>query len=84
LVNEVVEHSALLDRTVELATAVADADPDTIGELRTMYDRLGHRGDEEAFAEEAQWSRRWMKERFSTSSFETRRSRIIQRGSSQQ
>ena len=84
LVNEVVEHSALVDRAVELAGAIADADPDTIGELRSMYDQLGHRGDEDAFAEEARWSRRWMKERFSTSSFEARRSRIIERGSSQQ
>jgi enoyl-CoA hydratase len=84
LVNEVVEHAALLDRAVELAGAIADADAETIAELRTMYDQLSHRGDEEAFAEEARWSKRWMKERFSTSSFETRRSRIIERGSSQQ
>jgi enoyl-CoA hydratase len=84
LVNEVVEHAALLERAVELAGAIADADADTIAELRTMYDQLSHRGDEEAFAEEARWSKRWMKERFSTSSFETRRSRIIERGSSQQ
>jgi enoyl-CoA hydratase len=84
LVNEVVEHAALLDRAVELAGSIADADPDTIGELRSMYDQLGHRGDEEAFAEEARWSRRWMRERFSASSFETRRSKIIERGSSQQ
>jgi enoyl-CoA hydratase len=84
LVNEVVEHAALLERAVELAGAIADADAGTIAELRTMYDQLSHRGDEEAFAEEARWSKRWMKERFSTSSFETRRSRIIERGSSQQ
>jgi enoyl-CoA hydratase len=84
LVNEVVEHAALLDRAVELGRSIAESEPATIRELRAMYDAFGHRGDREAYTEEASWSRRWMADRFSASSFEDRRAGIIQRGSSQQ
>jgi enoyl-CoA hydratase len=84
LVNEVVRHSLLLERARELAIAVSEIDPETIRELRMMYDTLGHRADDEAYLEEARWSRSWMKGRFDASSFEAKRDRIIERGSAQQ
>jgi enoyl-CoA hydratase len=84
LVNEVVSHDRLLLRTLELAGAIAEADPAAIAELRSMYGTLAHRGDEESYREEARWSRRWMQERFDPAAFQARRKRIIERGSSQQ
>lgn len=84
LVNQVVPHAALMERARELAAAIAEIDPDAIGEIRAMYDSLGQGADDSAFVEEARWSRRWMKEHFDASAFEGRRERIIERGSSQQ
>ncbi len=84
LVNEVVMHSVLMDRVRELATAISEADPLAISELRRMYSTLAHRSDPEVYREESQWSRRWMSERFNASTFEANRSSIIERGSSQQ
>jgi enoyl-CoA hydratase len=84
LVNEVVPHTTLMGRARELAAAIAEIDPDAIAEIRAMYDSLGQSADDSAYVDEARWSRRWMKEHFDASSFEGRRSRIIERGSAQQ
>jgi len=84
LVNEVVPHADLVSRVLELAGAIAESDPATVGELRSMYKALAHRGDDDAYLEEARWSQRWMRERFDTSGFQARRDGIIKRGSSQQ
>ena len=84
LVNEVVPHDELLARSFELAGAIAESDPTAVSELRAMYEALGHRGDEQAYRDEAQWSRRWMGERFDAAAFEARRDGIIERGSTQQ
>ena len=84
LVNEVVPHGELLPRALALGAAIAESDPATIAELRSMYATLAHRGDEEAYREEARWSQRWMRERFDPSAFDARRADIIERGSSQQ
>jgi enoyl-CoA hydratase len=83
LVNEVVAHADLLPRALELGGAIAESDPSAIGELRSMYEALAHRGDDESYEEEARWSRRWMKERFDPVAFRSRRDGIIRRGSSQ-
>ena len=84
LVNEVVPHADLLPRALELGRDIAESDPSAIGELRSMYDALAHRGDDDSYAEEARWSRRWMKERFDPTAFRARRDGIISRGSNQQ
>ncbi len=84
LVNEVVPHEQLLPRAFELAGAIAESDPVAIAELLSMYEAFAHRGDEEAYREEARWSRRWMAERFDPATLDTRREGIIGRGSSQQ
>ena len=84
LVNEVVPHDELLPRALALAGAIAESDPAAIAELRRMYESLAHRGDPEAYREEARWSRRWMRERFDPDAFRSRRDGIIERGSSQQ
>ena len=84
LVNEVVPHDELLPRAFALAGSIAESDPVTIAELRSMYAALAHRGDEEAYLEEARRSRRWMAERFDPAAFAARRGGIIERGSTQQ
>jgi enoyl-CoA hydratase len=84
LVNEVVAHDELLPRALDLAGAVAESDPATVAELRAMYLALAHRGDDDAYRDEARWSRRWMRERFDPAAFRARREGIIARGSSQQ
>ncbi|MBU6233570.1 MAG: enoyl-CoA hydratase [Acidobacteria bacterium] len=84
LVNEVVPHDSLLDRALEVARAIAENDPAALRELLAMYEAFGHRGDSDAFREEARWSRTWMKERFDAQRFESTRDGIIQRGSQQQ
>ena len=84
LVNEVVPHDELLPRALELAGAVAESDPATVAELRAMYRTLAHRGDADAYRDEARWSGRWMRERFDPAAFQARRDGIVARGSSQQ
>jgi enoyl-CoA hydratase len=84
LVNEVVPHEQLLPRAFELADAIAEAEPAAIAELLSMYEAFAHRGDEDAYREEARWSRRWMAERFDPATLDARREGIIGRGSSQQ
>jgi len=84
LVYEVVPHEGLMARALELAAAVGEAEPATIRELRSMYDALGHRSDDEAYLEEARWSRRWMTDRFDAAVFLAGKDRIVERGSSQQ
>ena len=84
LVNEVVPHAYLLPRAFELGRDIAEADPSAISELRSMYNTLAHRGDDDSYTEEAHWSRRWMKERFNPAAFQARRDGIIRRGSNQQ
>jgi len=84
LVNEVVPHGELLPRAFELGRDIAESDPTAISELRTMYDTFAHRGDADSYADEARWSRRWMKERFDPTAFRARRDGIISRGSNQQ
>ena len=41
LVNQVVPHTALMERARGLAAVIAEIDPDAIGEIRAMYDSLG-------------------------------------------
>ena len=84
LVNEVCEHDSLMTRVMEQAKTIAEIDPHSVREIRTMYETLGNRSDDDAYLEEAKWSRRWMKERFDAASFESKRDGIISRGSSQQ
>lgn len=84
LVNEVVPHADLVPRAIELGRDIAESDPSSIGELRSMYDALAHRGDDDSYTEEARRSRRWMKERFDPAAFQARRDGIISRGSDQQ
>jgi len=84
LVNEVVPHSALMDRVMELANAVAEADPLAITELRAMYEAFAHRSGPEVYLEESRRSRSWMQRQFDAGSFNARRDDIIERGSRQQ
>jgi enoyl-CoA hydratase len=84
LVNEICEHEQLMPRALEMAGAIADADPLAVHELRHMYEELGLRTDGDAYREESRWSRRWMKERFDGGAFSKKRDDIIARGSAQQ
>ena len=84
LVNEVVPHEALLGRALELAAAVAEVDPAAVSELAAMYASLAFRSDDEAYVDEARWSRRWMRRHFDADALAARRGDIIERGSAQQ
>jgi enoyl-CoA hydratase len=84
LVNEVVPHSALMGRAIELAGAVSETDPEAINEIRKMYDLFGQWADDKDYFDEARWSSRWMNGHFDASALEGRRNQIVTRGSSQQ
>jgi enoyl-CoA hydratase len=84
LVNEICDHEALLKRAFALASAINESRHHVVRELRTMYETLALRGDDEVYIEEARWSRKWMRENFDGASFNDRRDNIIARGSSQQ
>lgn len=84
LVNELCDHDQLITRALEIAGAIATCVPEAVRELRSMYDQLALRTDEEAYREESRWSRRWMRERFDAGVFAAKRDDIISRGSAQQ
>jgi enoyl-CoA hydratase len=84
LVNEICNHDELLSRAFAMASAVNESRRHVVRELRSMYEALGHRSDDDAYKEEARWSRKWMRENFDGNAFSTKREDIIARGSSQQ
>jgi enoyl-CoA hydratase len=83
LVTEVVPHAALLPRARELAAAVVSIPSDNVREIRRMYEEMSALAGEEAWVAEAQWSRRWMAERFDQSRLVGERERIMARGRAQ-
>lgn len=75
LVTEVVEHSRLLDRAVEIAATIATNHGPAVSAIRDLYDEvapLGH-GDE-AFAVENRRAREWAARRAAERAAETGRS----------
>lgn len=75
LVTEVVEHSRLLDRALEIAATIAANNGSAISAIRDLYDEvapLGH-GDE-AFAVENRRAREWAARRAAERAAETERS----------
>jgi enoyl-CoA hydratase len=83
LVVEVVAHEALLPRARELAAAVVSIPAENVREIRRMYEAMSALAGEEAWLAEAQWSRRWMAERFDQSRLVGERERIMARGRAQ-
>ena len=84
LVNEICDHEALLPRAFALAGAINESRTHVVRELRTMYETLALRSDDDVYKEEARWSRKWMHDNFDGASFNNQRENIIARGSSQQ
>lgn len=75
LVTEVVEHSRLLDRALEIAATIAANNGRAVSAIRDLYDEvapLGH-GDE-AFAVENRRAREWAARRAAERAAETERS----------
>ena len=75
LVTEVVEHSRLLDRALEIAATIAANNGPAVSAIRDLYDEvapLGH-GDE-AFAVENRRAREWAARRAAERAAETERS----------
>ena len=75
LVTEVVEHSRLLDRALEIAAIIAANNGPAVSAIRDLYDEvapLGH-GDE-AFAVENRRAREWAARRAAERAAETERS----------
>jgi hypothetical protein len=56
---------------------------DNVREIRRMYEAMSALAGEEAWLAEAQWSRRWMAERFDQSRLVGERERIMARGRAQ-
>ena len=83
LVAEVVPHEALLPRARELAAAVVSIPSANVREIRRMYGAMSALAGEEAWMEEAAWSRRWMAERFDQSRLVGEREHIMARGRAQ-
>jgi len=84
LLNEVVPHGVLMERSLEVANQIAEADPEVLRQLRSMYETLAGRTDDEAYREEARWSRRFQRDHFDPAAFAARRQGIIERGAAQQ
>ena len=80
LVDDVVPHEELLPRAIELAEAMAQLEPATVAELRSMYDAFNGRSGHEALAEEQAWAKKWMAERFNRARLTEDRDQIIEQG----
>jgi enoyl-CoA hydratase len=83
LVTEVVDHDHLVERAIEIASAIASIDPAPVSELRRMYDEIGALSAPEGFARERAWNRQWMRERFDAARLAATADAIIERGSRQ-
>jgi enoyl-CoA hydratase len=83
LLNEVVPHGLLMERTMELANQIAEADPATLAQLLKMY-ATNADVPTESYKQELRWSRSFMAEHFDDAAFAERRDGIISRGSKAQ
>ena len=83
LLNEVVPHGLLMERTMELAGQIAEADPATLAQLLAMYASNAD-APTESYSQELRWSRRFMAEHFDDAAFAAKRDGIISRGSNAQ
>jgi enoyl-CoA hydratase len=83
LVNEVVEHAALLPRARRLGADIATVSPATVAAYRAMYDDVGDGSRAEAWQTEHEISTRWLHERFNRADLAGARSTIQERGRAQ-
>jgi enoyl-CoA hydratase len=84
LVNEVVPHDQLLARCAEVAASVASIPADHVREIRAMYAEIPALAGDAAWRREAEWSNRWMRERFDQARLADVREAIVERGRRQQ
>lgn len=84
LVNRVVPHEHLMDVSINLASDIAAADPDVVGELLTLLHTTTAVAPDAAWAAEAAASRRWWKERLDPAAIARRSDAVIERGRRQQ
>ncbi len=80
LVDDIVPHDELLPRALELAQQMAQLEPATVAELRSMYAAFSGRSGHDALAEEQAWAKRWMADRFDRARLREDRERIIEQG----
>ena len=83
LLNEVVPHGLLMDRTMEIARQIAEADSATLAQLLEMY-AANADAPVDTYRDELRWSRKFMAEHFDDAAFASRRDGIIERGSKAQ
>jgi enoyl-CoA hydratase len=83
LLNEVVPHGLLMERTLELANQIAEADSATLSQLLAMY-ATNADAPTESYRDELRFSRKYMAEHFDDAAFATKRDGIISRGSKAQ
>jgi enoyl-CoA hydratase len=83
LLNEVVPHGLLMDRTMEIARQIAEADSATLAQLLEMY-AANADAAVDTYRDELRWSRKFMAEHFDDAAFASRRDGIIERGSKAQ
>jgi hypothetical protein len=72
-----------MERTMELANQIAEADPATLAQLLKMY-AANADAPTESYKQELRWSRSFMAEHFDDAAFAERRDGIISRGSKAQ
>ena len=80
LVVEVVPHEGLMDRAREVASSVASLPAENVREVRRVYDVVAALAGRDAWAAEADASRRWMEQRFNQARLDEQRNAIIARG----
>lgn len=84
LVNRVVPHDRLLDEAIALASDIAAADPEVVGELLSLLHTTTAVAPDAGWEAEAAASRRWWRERLDPAAIARRTDAVIERGRSQQ
>jgi enoyl-CoA hydratase/carnithine racemase len=83
LVTEVVAHDQLLERSLAVASAIAELAPPAVAALRALYEQSEALAGDDAWRAERAANRDWMTSQFDSASFAPRAKDIIERGSHQ-
>jgi enoyl-CoA hydratase len=84
LANRLVPHDELVDAAVAVGEDIAGGQGDAVAELLALYRRTASMSPDDAWALEAETSRRWWRERLDPDAIGRRAGSVIERGRNQQ